>query len=364
MEFVATTIPGLEEIARREIEEITSSRASRHHRGRVRFSGEETDIFRLNYCARSLHRILVLMAEGNFQTLRDLYRKTYSIDVSPFIESHQSFAVRAERYGTHSFNSMDVERAIGQAVIDAYERRTRKRLHVDLESPTVLFRCEVRKERFWIGLDTTGLYSLHRRSYRVSAGHPAPLKPSIAYGLVRLSEWNSDESLIDPMCGSGTLCIEASMWANRLPPGSGRSFAFWDLSWVDTRRFEELKETIDSGRLNRNLEVSGCDISGKHIENAAKNARRAGVNPCFFEGSALEIALDADRIVTNPPYGLRVGSLRKVRKLYEGFLSNLFRYRWKRVVILTARPGLLADAPVKRRLHIAYGNLPTTVLIL
>jgi len=363
MEFVATTIPGLEEIAGREIEEITGSRASRHHRGRVRFSGEETDIFLLNYCARSLHRILVLITEGNFSTLMDLYRKTYSIDFFPFIQSHQSFAVRAERYGIHSFSSMDVERVIGQAVIDAYERRIRKRLHVDLESPTVLFRCEVRKERFWIGLDTTGLASLHRRGYRVCA-HPAPLKPSIAYSLVRLSGWNSDESLMDPMCGSGTLCIEASMWANRLPPGSGRSFAFRDLSWVDTKRFEELKETIDSGGLNGNLDVSGCDISGKHVGNAGKNARHAGVSPYFFEGNALEIALDADRIVTNPPYGLRVGSLRKIRKLYEGFLSNLVRHRWKRVVILTARPGLLADAPVKRRLDIAYGNLPTAVLIL
>ncbi|MFP4037771.1 MAG: tRNA (guanine(6)-N2)-methyltransferase, partial [Desulfobacteraceae bacterium] len=330
LDLRATTTPGLEDVAVEEIGEITGQRAWIQGRGRVEFKGRQREIFLLNYLSRSIHRVFLVMAEFTLDRLEDVYDAIRELGPQRLIDLRQSFAVRAERHGTHPFRSMDVERAAGQAVVDSFMDRIGSRPSVNLEEPDVTIWVEVRDRCCKVGVDTTGRRSLHRRGYRV-AEHPAPLKPSLAYSLVRLSGWSQGELLIDPMCGSGTICIEAALWACGAPHRLREDLAVFRLTFLDQERFREMKAEIDYSADSKAYRIFGADIRRSHIASASENARAAGVHPCFCQGDATRMDLGGDRIVTNPPYGLRMGSRRRVKRLYEGFVENLYRHSWKRV---------------------------------
>lgn len=363
IEFLATTTPGLESIAIKEIEEITESKARIEHKGMVTFIGEEGDIFKLNYLSKSLHRILIVLLKDCFLTLGDIYEKTLEIDFTEIINQDQKFAVRAERHGKHNFTSMEVERDVGQAVIDSFKKRKKIRLKVDLENPDLIFRVHIRDRKFWLTLDTTGQDSLHKRGYRVYQ-HPASLRPTIAYCMVRLSEWSEDESLIDPMCGSGTICIEAALFANKIPNWFRQDFFFWNLYFLDRGNFLKLKKEIDDKVQGKDLKIQGCDLFGKHVNGARKNAEKAGIKLNFFKADATKIPLNYDKIITNMPYGIRIGDRKRIKKLYKDFILNLYQHDWKKTVILTTCAELLPEEKIEKKIDIIYGKLPASILII
>jgi len=349
----------LEEVAIREIEELTGKRAERAHLGLVKFECDELDLFKLNFLGRSLHRVIMLLLEGNFSGLEDIYRKARGVDFSKYIRAEQSFAVRAKRCGTHDFTSVDVAATVGQAVIDSYMEATGKRLKVSLEEPDVIVRVEVRDDSFWVGIDTTGEESLAKRGYR-SFKHPASLKPTIAYSLVRLSGWRFDESLIDPVCGSGTIPIEAARYACGIP--NTKEVKLYSL--FDSEPFLRLRREYEPVR--RELRVFGSDINERYLRGAEENARLAGVDVTFFKADACELPLEYDVVVANPPYGIRMGSPRKVEKFYERFAANLRRHdAWRSAVIITARPSMFVKymGEPEREISILFGDLPAKVLV-
>ncbi len=362
IKILATTTPGFEEVALEEVEEITGSRGVKKHQGMIGLRGEEEDILKLNYLSKTLHRVLLLLAKFSFSDLDDIYQKLAKIDFSKFINSDQKFAARIQRHGTHNFSSMDVEREVGQAIIDSFKNNTGKELGVNLDNPDIIFRGEVRSENFWISMDTTGQDSLHKRSYRVK-NHPAPLKPSIAHCLIRLSEWNRDESFIDPMCGSGTICIEAGLSGNNVPNFFRDDYDYHDFDFLDSEKFAKMRRKIDRNVKNETLSIFGNDISKKYIEKAKENGKEAGVKINFTHKDATQISLDYDKIVTNLPYGRRLGSKKEVKKLYNDFMSNLLDYSWKKAVILSGSPNLLSKEDLQETLNIKYGNLPAKALI-
>ena len=371
-ELVATTVRGLEEIAINEVEELVGVKAERDTlttvggQGRIKFKADEKAIFTLNYCSNSLHRVIILLNYGEFSTLHEIYEATKEIDFAKFIGEEQTFAVVASRFatqGSHDFTSLDVASQVGQGVIDSFSESTGKRLKVNLKHPDVVISAGVVDNRFWIGIDTTG-ESLHKRKYRVYQ-HPAPLKASIAYAMVRISAWKSHEKFIDPFCGSGTIPIEAARYACKMP-NFLRDFLFWRLKFLPLDAFREEKERVDERIEHKNLEIYGSDVSPKHVEGARMNANAAKVCVKFFEGDATKIKLDYDRIVTNLPFGLRFGSPKKVAKLYKNFIQNLKEHHWKRAVLLTASQKLhdLAVNYFKvRKMDIIYGKLPSFIII-
>ncbi len=362
MEILATTVWGMEDIAIEEVKELTGRTATVVHKGMIRSRGDDEDLLILNHLSRSLHRVLLLLLHGVFSSLKDLYDRARTINFARYIAPELSFAVRAERIGDHNFRSMDIEREIGQAIIDSYRNATGFKLRVNLDEPEVIVRVEVRHDTFWLALDTTGMDSLYKRNYRVYK-HPAPLNPCLAYCLVRLSKWTSSKSLFDPMCGSGTICIEAARWGNDIP--NRGDYALWHLPFLDHQRLDKLRTTIESRIRNRKLKIRGCDIVDRHIEGARTNTERAGVMVEYFKCDATKIPLDSDVIVCNPPYGLRVGSKKKVKRLYAAFMDNLARSDWERAVIITSNPQLM---PIKvhivEKRAVMYGNLPCTVMVM
>ncbi|NOZ60029.1 MAG: class I SAM-dependent RNA methyltransferase [Euryarchaeota archaeon] len=361
MELLLTTERGIEEVAAQEVRELTRRSPVIDGGGRLLLRGEVEDILTLNYCSNSLHRVVLLLHRGEVQDLQDIYGAVRRLPFEEYISPGQTFAVRASRMGEHSFTSMDIARVAGQAVIDSYASARGVRLRVNLDTPEVVVRIELRQRLCYVGIDTTG-ESLHRRGYRVYQ-HPAPLKPSICHALVRIADWSAEEALLDPFCGSGTICIEAARYALRMPNQLRRdSFLFWNLGFLPLERFRELIRRFDARVLRQELKIRGCDISPKHVAGARMNAERAGVRVDFHTCDATRVPLDSDRIVTNLPYGLRMGSVRKIRRLYREFERNLSSGSWRRAVILTARPEFFSREP-DRRIDIVYGRLPTAILV-
>lgn len=361
-ELLATTTRGLEEVSLKEIRELTGREAWVEHYGMVGLRGGEEEVFRLNLFSRSLFRIFFLLRRLRFRKLEEIYDGTRGVKFGDYISEDQSFAVRAERQGKHDFTSLDIARVVGQAIIDSYLAERGKRLQVNLENPDIIFRAEVRGEEYWLGLDTTGERSLGKREYRIYR-HPAPLKPPLAYSLVRLSGWSPQESLIDPMCGSGTILIEAARFAlgipNRIP------FQFLNFRFLNLEKFDRLRNEAERPPGER-LKLLGYDISPKHLEGARLNARAAGVEIEFIPGNAGEVPLNCDRIVVNPPYGLRMGTMKRVEKLYRAFAENLKKSRWKSLVIITASPSLFLrffEEKPSRSLEVLHGDLYTHVLL-
>jgi len=360
--FIATCVPGLEEIASKEVRRLTGAKARLLHAGAIRFRGKLSDVFILNYCSRTLHRLILRLSAGKFKDLEEIHRKVKQMDLEGLVAPEQSFAVIAERVGRHNFTSIELAATIGRAIIENFLASQGKRLKVNLRDPDVIFRCEVRDDRFWIGIDTTG-ESLHRRWYRKFAGK-APLKSTIASSMVMLSGFKEGEHLLDPFCGVGTIPIEAALLAQRITPNRNRSFAFERLAFLDLTYFEALKRSCKAKERKLKGKIEGVDLAKEAIERARANAKAAGVRIRFRKGDATRIKLSCDRLVTDLPFGIRT-SPRGLRELYQKFFSNLARHEFKRAVFLTTRWRWVFEdwGEVKRVYEIDHGGIRAKILV-
>lgn len=333
MRFYATTIVGFEDLAADEIRELTSAKIFGFGRGRVYFEADVDAIFTLNRWSRSLHRIMILLGRCSVESLDDIYGEALSVDYGPYIRRDQTFAVRSERVGKHDFTSVDVSRVVGQAVIDSYLRDYHHRLRVNLDFPDVIVRVVLVDSELSFGIDTTGDESLHRRGYRVFR-HPAPIKPSLAHLLLRFSGWKPNFNLLDPMCGGGSILIEAAQWALSLPPRRFREkYLYLNLNLKPTETV-----VVPSGEVELNL--TGIDKIIRNVIGSRRNAVRAGVADYikfkFGDATKLREFLDeeVEYIVTNPPYGVRVS---KPEHLYEEFVRALQNVGFKYLTVITGR---------------------------
>jgi len=366
MRFYATATLGLEDIVAEEIEDLSGTRCEVDV-NKVFFSGDVGIIPRLNYLSRCVNRIFILLLRDRFSDLSDIYSLTRSVSLSGYVEADQSFAVRATRHGIHDFTSIDIARVVGQAIIDSYLDEKGVRLKVDLENPDVEVQALIRDDEFILGINTSG-ETLAKRGYRVYQ-HPAPIKPTIACCLLKLSGWSPDRSLLDPMCGGGTILIEAALMARNIPPGSfRREFAFERLRFLDPSLFEEVREEAEAMVNFESYEIMGIEKYRKHVDGAIRNARSAGVLDTvrIIHGDATKWSYEPrpDYIVTNPPYGLRIASRRATLKLYREFYERVKGLRGTTLVLIVGNnwfEEIFKLNPVERR-EVLYGKLRSYVL--
>ena len=350
-EFYATLPPGLEDVAAKEMEELGFKVFEfRKGRGRIFFRGKDAE--KLNCYGRTIERVVALLACERFNSLDDIYKIVRALDFC-FIKPDQSFAVRAMRAGEHDFTSIDVARVAGQAVIDSYLASKNVRLAVNLSEPDVIIRVDVVFDTVMVGIDLTGDVGLHRRFYRVY-NHPAPLNATIAAALVKLSGWDEDETLLDPMCGSGTILIEAAMQTHNIPICPTTSSAYTSPSTIHCPT------------------IFGLEISRKHLRGCKSNATAAGVSFDVVQGDATRppFRKSFDVVITNPPYGLRIGRKRVIDRLYSRFLEALFdvTHENSKIVIITAETEILKKHARKYKIleerMVKYGGLLTSVFVM
>jgi len=373
-EWFATTVTGLEDLAAKEVEEI--ARTPVHPDiGKIFFKGTIEHAAIINYSSTLINRVYLLLAREKVETLEDLYRITRRLDYTWIIDPSQTFAVKAERHNKRlPFTSLDAAASAGRAIIESFKSSTNIKLKVDLDNPEIEFYCLLRDSEVLLGLDTTG-ESLHRRYYRVYT-HRAGLQPTIASAMIKISGWGRGESLIDPMCGGGTIPIEAAIKLRNIPPGlMKRGIRLEKLKFVDLDALKKIRRKIEDG-VNPDAvgDITGSDASPKSIEGARRNIEAAGVadtvklmiRDCLQMDKWL--TWEPDHIVTNPPYGIRM-NVRDIVGFYRRFIESIGRASPNsKLTIIVSKPRTFTSILEEKNYRITlsrevmYGRLRATII--
>ncbi len=336
----ATAARGTEGALRDELREL-GFRSVRAERGGVHFAGELSEGARacleLRTAMRVLYRLETFPAtEGNA-----LYEGTKAIDWSPYLTAQHTLAVRAVCRDSRITHSQFVAQKTKDAVVDQLRERWGERPSVDRADPDLALFVHLVRDVATVYLDLSG-ESLHRRGYRAQAME-APLKESLAAAILRLSGWDRQRPLLDPMCGSGTIPIEAVLWARRIAPGLLRErfgLERWACHDEGARRgMADLREAAFARILPDCPPIFGSDLDPAAIAVAAENARVAGVKVIWSKKSVTEITplSPPGMVVTNPPYGERLAGS---DELFASMASALLALPGHRVAILAGSPAI------------------------
>ena len=305
--LVAKTSFGLEQVLTEEIKAIGGQNITLGNRA-VYYEGDLKIIYKSNYFLRTALRVLKEIEFFHFKNVDQFYLKCKNIDWRQHFNVDQSFVIHSTVGNSRDFsNSMFASLKAKDAIADYFRDKLGKRPNVDTETPEIVIDLHIHGDSCTISLDSSG-ESLHKRGYRINQGE-APLNEVLAAGMIKLTGWQGDSDFLDPMCGSGTLPIEAAMIAYNIPAGKFRkNYSFENWHDYDQLLFDDIKKSMVRKDFNYNIFAS--DISGSNLLNAQTNARRALVfNKIKFQISDfkdLKIDLNNGIIIINPPYGERL----------------------------------------------------------
>jgi putative N6-adenine-specific DNA methylase len=317
-QYHAKTLKGLEDVLVNELRSIGASDVEPVNRG-VNFSGSVAMMYKANLYLRTALRILLPVARFKAADEDELYRKIKAIDWSQYMSYKNSFAVDAVTFSRLFRNNHFVELRTKDAIVDQFRENTSFRPVVDLKNAEIRINVHVQETFITVSLDSSG-ESLHKRGYRKEM-HPATLSEVLAAGLVQLTGWKADQPLINPMCGSGTIAIEAAMIAADIYPGiTGRTYGFQQWPDYDRRLFESLLEAMPQPK-SLSHPVIATDMDQEAIRITKANARFLGMDKMlvikrmdFLDATTMDVPAT---IVMNPPYGERL-EVKNIEALYEG----------------------------------------------
>jgi putative N6-adenine-specific DNA methylase len=306
-EIVAKTTYGLEEVLADELAGIGAADCKILNRA-VSFSGNLELLYRANYCLRTALRIVKPILSQPVSSENELYDAVRMIRWSDWLDKKGTLAVDATVKSSHFTHSHYVAQKVKDAVVDQFRDRYGVRPSVNIDSPDLRINIHIAEKKLTVSLDSSG-DSLHKRGYRVVQGK-ANLSEVLAAGMILLTGWKGDSCFVDPMCGSGTLPIEAAMIAHRIPPGYFRkSFGF--TNWPDFRPelLKKIRETYTASFLPSVI-TYGLDISSEAIRASRKNAENAGLKDhiIFRMCDVGEAKKPSEKglVIINPPYGERL----------------------------------------------------------
>ena len=306
--YTAKTVAGMEEILKSELDLLGATNTQLLKRA-VSFEGDKALLYRANYSCRTALRILIPILVFPITKQDDLYENVSKIPWEDYIGNDHCLAVDAVNTSSVFTNSQYVSLKTKDAIVDRFREKTGSRPSVDLDNPDLRINIHIYKETCTVSLDSSGS-SLHKRGYRHVTG-PAPLNEVLAAGLIQLSGWDKIVPLYDPMCGSGTILIEANMFARNVPSGYFRP-AFGFEKWIDfdPELWTRIKDEENAKIVNTGPAIIGSDISSRAIANAKENIGFTR----FQSQIKLEVAAfentkphgDAGMIICNPPYDERM----------------------------------------------------------
>ena len=308
-ELVAKTFHGLEEILAKELTELGASDIEIGNR-MVAFTGDKAMMYKANFCLRTAIRILKPIKHFKANNADEVYENIKSIEWENYLDTTKSFSVDSVVFSNEFRHSKFVAYKVKDAIVDYFRDKTGERPSVRISNPDVLLNIHIAEDRCTLSLDSSG-ESLHRRGYRQEAVE-APLNEVLAAGMILMTGWKGECDLIDPMCGSGTIPIEAALIARNIAPGVFRKeFAFE--KWVDFD--QELFDSIyndDSQEHEFNHKIYGYDNNPKANEIATRNVKAAGLSKEIIlklqPFQQFEQPKEKSIIITNPPYGERIST--------------------------------------------------------
>ncbi|WP_133543893.1 bifunctional 23S rRNA (guanine(2069)-N(7))-methyltransferase RlmK/23S rRNA (guanine(2445)-N(2))-methyltransferase RlmL [Mesocricetibacter intestinalis] len=331
-EFFATTARGFEELLKNELEELGAGEC-RVAQGGVHFSAQDETLYRTLLWSRLSSRILLPLVSTKIYSDSDLYAAVIGLNWAEYFDYRTRFMV--DFNGTNrdirhtQFGAMRVK----DGIVDYFERKGNPRPDVDRENPDIRIHAYLNRETLVISLDLSG-EALHIRGYREESGQ-APLRETLAAAIILRSGWRAGTPLLDPMCGSGTLLIEAAQMEARIAPRLHRlhwGFDYWlghnRAAWEQVKE-EALKQAEESVKLNPQPHFFGFDLDARVLRKAAKNAQYAGVAHLirWKQADIAELTNPLPSIkgtvVCNPPYGERLGTTPALIALYSVFGQRL-----------------------------------------
>lgn len=362
IELLATTAFGLEALARRELEAL-DFKARTSEPGRLSFHGDASAICRANIWLRTAERVLVVIGRFEAEDFGELFDGTRALPWEQWIGPDDEFPVRGRSVKSQLSSVPACQRIVKKAIVERL-REAHGTETLAETGPVRVIEVALLENRVTLTIDTTGA-GLHKRGYRSLVG-AAPLRETLAAALVQLSFWKDDRPLIDPFCGSGTIPIEAALIGTNRAPGLQRSFAAEAWPIVPANLWEEARADARSRIRPLQSRIIGYDADDNALSLARHHAERAGVGDLVHfqqqEFEDLESSREYGTIVTNPPYGERVGERHEVEALYQRFPVVLGRLPTWSHYVLTAmaeferRVGRSAD----RRRKLYNGSLQCT----
>ncbi|MBL7574373.1 putative N6-adenine-specific DNA methylase [Peptoniphilus asaccharolyticus DSM 20463] len=323
--IIVTANFGLESVVKHELYDLGYDNLVVQD-GRIKFNGDLRDVTILNLRLRCAERVLIEVASFEAYSFEELFNSVNAIDWARWISKEGNFIINAKSYKSKLFSLSDIQRISEKAIIKSLQRtyainrfeKTAERYSIEVA---------IRNDIVSVTIDTSG-EGLHKRGYR-EASYKAPITETLAAAMVKLSYWNPDRLLVDPFCGSGTILIEAAMIAKQIAPGLMRKFDFEKFIFMDENLLKEEKARCYSEiDYDKKLEIIGSDISRKAIEIAKMNAEILGLEEDirFFVKDVRELDLPDNYgvIITNPPYGIRIGEVEEVKEL-EQALRELYK---------------------------------------
>lgn len=319
-ELIATCGAGLEALVGKELRALGIECTVEN--GRARFKGDLETIAKTNLWLRVADRVKIVIGEFDAFTFDQLFEGVKALPWEKFLALDSTFPVAGKSIKSKLFSTPDVQAITKKAIVEKMKQVYHRPSSYVLPETGPLFKIEVGllKDRAMITLDTTGS-SLFKRGYRLEKGG-APLKENLAAALVQLTNWRPDMPFVDPVCGSGTICIEAALIAANIAPGFNREFTCetWPMMTPDI--FEKVRAQADElANYDVEVDIQGTDIDHRLIEIAKENALEAGIADMItFKQMALKdftTEKEYGVMVANPPYGERLSDEEGVHRLYQ-----------------------------------------------
>ena len=365
--MLAKTFKGLEEVLAQELIELGANDVQLERRA-VSFKGDKALLYRANFCLRTAIRVLVpvrsekLKAKGRKQE-DQVYEIAKSVDWSRYMTVDNTFVIDATVYSEFFHNSLFVTYRVKDAIVDYWNEKTGKRPNVNAENPDIRINLHIGNDMMTLSLDSSG-ESLHKRGYRVATTE-APISEVLAAGMLRMAGWHGQSDFYDPMCGSGTLLIEAALMAHNIAPGVFRqAYAFEKWPDFDADLWNDIYND-DSHEREFTHKIYGSDASFYAIQQATKNIKSAGVaKDIELKQVRIEelkdLSSEGALVMLNPPYGERLKSNKEMEDLYGAIGSALkHQFTGASAWIISSNVAAMKCIGLKpsKKLHLLNGEL-------
>ena len=315
--LIATTTFGIEAVTAKELKNLGYEDLTLEN-GKVHFEGDEMDIAIANTWLRTADRVLINMAEFEARSFEELFQGTLSVDWGKLIPVNGKMHVTGKSVKSTLHSVPDCQSIVKKAVVKSMQERYNRDWFSE-DGPVYKIEVSILKDKVTLSVDTTGP-GLHKRGYREHSGS-APLKETLAATLVLLSRWKKEDLLLDPFCGSGTILIEAAQIAKNIAPGAKRNFVSEEWPTMSGKLWAQIREGAERGISKDEVKLIGYDMDEWVLKTARNNADKAGVYDCidFHRQDFKEFSCKKHKgfMITNPPYGERLGEKREVEHLYK-----------------------------------------------
>jgi putative N6-adenine-specific DNA methylase len=363
-QMLAKTFKGLEEVLAGELIELGANNVQIERRA-VSFTGDLRMLYNANFCLRTASRILVPIATFKAKKTDDIYEQVKQIDWAQYMTPRMSFAIDSTVYSDWFRHSQFVTYRVKDALVDWWMEHGGVRPNVQLTNPDLYLNVHIGGDVVTISLDSSG-ESLHKRGYR-AANTQAPINEVLAAGMLLLAGWKGQSDFYDPMCGSGTLLIEAAMIARNIAPGIYRKgFAFEKWANFDADLFEDVYSD-DSREREFTHKIYGSDAGFYAMQTAIKNVESAGLQRDIVvkqirieELRLTDKDTDGALVMMNPPYGERLSNDKNVLQLYQAMGTALkHQFSGATAWIISSNEEALKCVGLRpaKRIHLLNGDL-------